>query len=59
MVIADGLYEWVTSWGRYCFSDPFYDGTASHAFLNSYVWGEAGRFDWCASRFDPVYRIAN
>lgn len=51
IVLAPSIDEWMSKWSRFCFSQPLYDSTDNHAFLESYCWEKEGTFDWSPKRF--------
>lgn len=51
-IVADSIDHWVSSWSRYCFSDPLNENGSRHSLLESccYDLGE-GSFAWEPSNF--------
>ena len=57
--LAASIDDWMTKWSRFCFSQPLWDGTDRHGFLESYCWGREGNFDWNSSKFRANFDLAH
>lgn len=57
--LATSIDDWMAKWSRFCFSEPLWDGTDEHGFLESYCWEMEGTFDWAASKFRKEFDREN